>query len=202
MTRSFLGLVALGGALGLGLAARNGGGTTSPPINTGTKIPSYVQIELLARPAVKEVFENFTDHATTNAVEPYAGSPSDPLQAEIASTENALRPPNAALGTNYGNALASILYPNEYAVDLSNVTDKASYLGVETGGATGGKFGGRDLADDVVGISLGALFGGTLPALGVQPEDHEENGCIATENLAQNASQAKSTTFPYLASPH
>ncbi len=37
----------------------------------------------LGRPAVKEVFENFNDHKTTNAVEPYAGSPADPLQSEI-----------------------------------------------------------------------------------------------------------------------
>ena len=202
-------------AVAVGLSACNGGSASAPPFNSGstglaTPLPtnpgpstqSYVQIELLSRPAVKEVFENFVDHKTTNAVEPYAGAPADPLPGEIKAFENTVRPPNAAVGSNYGAALASVLYPNVYSVDLSNTTDKASYLGIETGGATGGKFGGRDLGDDVVNISLGALFGKTLPALGVQPEDNEENNCLSQENITQGASQAKLGSFPYLANPH
>ena len=58
--------------------------------------------------------------------------------------------------------------------DLSQDVTTASYLGYETGGATGSKWGGRALDDDVVDISLGALFGNTLSALGLIPDDHKE----------------------------
>jgi hypothetical protein len=204
-------VIALASALGLG--GCNGGSTSVPPFTSGstyatpqpanptTPTASYVQIELLARPAVKEALENFNDHKTTNAVEPYAGAPADPLYAEIKSTEDTLRPPNAALGTDYGAAAQSILYPNEIAVNLGSTTN-ASYLGVETGGATGGTFGGRDLGDDVINISLGALFGNTLAKLNVQKDDGEENNCISQQNTSQRASQAKIATFPYLSPPH
>lgn len=213
MMKSTATLAAAAG-LCVALAACNGGAVTPPPFNTGanpfaTPLPSnptvstqsYKQIELLARPAVKEVFENFNDHKTTNAVEPYAGAPADPLPAEIVKFEDTVRPPNAGAGTDYGKTLASILYPNEYTVDLSS-TDKASYLGVETGGATGGKFGGRDVGDDVIDISLGALFGNTLSALKVVADDGEENNCLSAENVTQAASQSKIASFPYLAPPH
>jgi hypothetical protein len=173
--------------------------TSNSAVNPSAVTPQkYQQIELLSRPAVKELFEKFVDHQITNAAEPY----SDPtLQGEIQTFTDALRPPNAGKGSDYGKALASILYPNEYAVDLSQ-SSKASYLGVETGGATGGKFGGRDLADNVIDISLGAVFGSTLGALGVQPEDSEENTCLTTQHVAMNASQVRTGTFPYLAAPH
>jgi hypothetical protein len=210
MLKYVLCLAALG-ALGLGVAGCNSSNSAVPtgtaaglatplPTNPPASAATYVQIELLSRPAVKEVFENFNDHKVTNAVEPYAGSPADPLQAEIKATENTVRPP--AGNANFGAALQSVLYPNVYIVDLSDTTDKASYLGVETGGATGGKFGGRDPGDDVIGISLGAAFGSTLVKLGVQPEDNEENACISAENVTQSPSQARTGTFPYLAGPH
>ena len=153
---------------------------------------------MLSRPAVKELFEKFVDHQVTNAAEPYADAT---LQGEIQTLTDALRPPNTTAGSDYGRALASILYPNEMTADLSQ-TGVASYLGVETGGATGGKFGGRAVTDDVIDISLGAVFGGTLAALHVQPEDNEENACISTDNVAQNATQKPTVSFPYLATPH
>lgn len=184
------------GALGFGLTACGGGAVATTPI--AVPATQYQQIELLSRPAVKELFEKFVDHQTSNAVEPYA----DPtLQGQIQSLTDALRPPNAALGTDYGKALASILYPNEMTADLSQ-TGVASYLGVETGGATGGKFGGRAITDDVIDISLGAVFGNTLGALHVQPEDNQENNCLTKDNVAMNASQAPTGAFPYLHGPH
>lgn len=209
-----IGVVALS-LVALATAGCNNGSTSVPnigssngfatpiPTNPTTPTGTYVQIELLARPAVKEVFENFNDHKTTNAVEPYAGGATDPLQAEIKATENTVRPPNAALGTDYGTAIQGILYPNEIAVNLADTSSPATYLGVETKGATGGTFGGRDTNNDVVGISLGVIFGNTLSALKLVPDDSEENNCVATENLpTPRASQARSNTFPYLAAPH
>jgi hypothetical protein len=216
MKTFIFGITALG-ALGLGLAGCNGGATNVPPLNTGpsalaTPLPAnpatpsgaYVQIELLARPAVKEALESFNNHKVTNKVEPYVGSPADPLQGEIKATVDLLRPPKN--GADFGAALQGVLYPNEIAADLSNTTDKASYLGVETGGATGGKFGGRDIADDVINIDLGAIFGNTLVALGLQPEDNQENACLSQQSpdvkTLQRPSQASIGVFPYLSPPH
>lgn len=186
-------------ALGLAACSGNNGVNTTPataPPSTNTT--SYQQIELLSRPAVKELFEKFVDHQVTNASEPYNDAT---LQGEIQSFTDALRPPSASAGSDYGKALASILYPNEYTVNLS-ASGNASYLGVETGGATGGTFGGRAVTDDVIALSLGAVFGNTLAKLGVQPEDHEENNCLTSDNVAQNATQKPTNTFPYLAPPH
>jgi hypothetical protein len=190
------------GALGFGLAACGGGNSVNTvPVTNGTNTIQYKQIELLSRPAVKELFEKFVDHQISNASEPYADTT---LQGEIQGLTDALRPPNATLGTDYGRALAGILYPNEMSADLSQ-TGGAAYLGIETGGATSGtgsKFGGRAVTDDVIDISLGAVFGNTLAALHVQPEDNEENNCLTTDHVAMNASQAPVATFPYLHAPH
>ena len=192
-----LGIIAVG-ALGLSLAACGSNNVNTTPVTPAQT--GYTQIEVLSRPAVKELFEKFVDHQTTNAVEPY----NDPtLQGEIQSFTDALRAPNATVGSDYGKALAGILYPNEMTADLSQ-SGVASYLGVETGGATGGKFGGRALTDDVIDISLGAVFGGTLAALKVQPEDNdgEENNCLTKDNVTQRTTQVPTATFPYMAVPH
>jgi hypothetical protein len=178
----------------LGLAACNGG--SSPAAPTKPPTTEYTQFELLSRPAVKELFETFVNHQVTNGAEPY----NDPtLSGSITTFTNAFRAPA------YGLALQSILYPNELAADLSQTTP-ASYLGIETGGATsttGSKFGGRDLADNVIDISLGAVFGNTLTALKVvATDDGQENNCLTTQNLTQRSSQANTGSFPYLSPPH
>jgi hypothetical protein len=185
-------------SLAAALFAGCGGGGNS--VTSLPQKPGYSQIERLSRPAIKEVFEPFNDHKISNAAEPY----NDPtIQADIIATEDYVRPPNATKGTDYGKTLAGILYPDEYTVDLSQTGVKAAYLGVETKGATGSLFGGRDLTDDVVGISLGALFGNTLSTVApVTADDGEENNCLSTENLAQRASQTQTATFPYFSPPH
>jgi len=195
-------IVALGlaGALVSGCGGGGGNSVTSVP----QKHPAgYVQIERLARPAIKEVFEPFNDHKLSNAVEPYAGSPADPMPADIVATEDYVRPPNpnaTPAATDYGKKLAGILYPDEYQVDLSQA-GSAGYLGSESGGIFGGKFGGRDLTDDVVDVSLSALFGNALTLIG-EPDDGEENNCLLKENLTQRPSQTQTATFPYFSAPH
>jgi hypothetical protein len=150
----------------------------------------YKQIELLSRPAVKEVFELFEDHNKTNRAEPYA----DPvLQAQIKSFTLMFRSKNNA------ETLQAILYPNVLKADLSQDVTTASYLGYETGGATGSKWGGRALDDDVVDISLGAIFGNTLSALGLIPDDKKEAPCLALDNVSYDKSNTK--TFPYIQAP-
>ena len=150
----------------------------------------YKQIELLSRPAVKEVFELFEDHNKTNRAEPYA----DPfLKEQIESFPLMFRSKKNA------ETLQAILYPNVLKADLSQDVTTASYLGYETGGATGSKWGGRALDDDVVDISLGAIFGNTLSALGLIPDDKKEAPCLSEDNVAYDKSNTK--TFPYIQAP-
>jgi hypothetical protein len=185
----------LAGAFLLAIVACGGGSNSSTPATQLTPLPTavvYQQIELLARPAVKEAFENFSSHDTTNRTEPY----NDPtLQASIGSFTTTVAGRSAATAS----ALQSILYPNETVADLSQTATTGSYLGVETGGATGSKFGGRSLADDTIAISLGALFGNTLSALGVVPDDGKESPCLENDNVA--LASTASTTFPYTQAP-
>jgi hypothetical protein len=200
LRKTLLATVALS-ALASALAGCNSGSSSSgppspyatpQPTNPPASTASFVQFERLARPAVKELFQQFANHDTTNRSAPY----SDPtLGGEIVSFTNLFRAPA------YGAALQSILIPDEIAADLSQ-TGSAAYLGVETGGATGGKFGGRALGDNVIDISLGAVFGNTLNKLAVVPvDDGQENGCLTSQNLKQAASQQQ-PGFPYLGAPH
>jgi hypothetical protein len=156
---------------------------------------TFAQIELLSRPAVKELFEVFADHAKTNVREPF-DDPTIRNSISTFMTNVAGRSPAIA------NVVTSVLYPNEIAFDLSQ-TGPAAYLGVETGGATGGKFGGRGLTDDVIDTSLGVVFGGTIPALKLAPDDGKEDICLTSEHVASGQGGVQTqTTFPYLAKPH
>jgi hypothetical protein len=171
---------------GAGVFNPQAGAAANP--NAGATV--YKQIELLSRPAVKEVFELFEDHNKTNRAEPYA----DPVvQAQIKSFTLMFRSKQNA------ETLQAILYPNVMKADLSQDVTKASYLGYETGGATGSKWGGRALDDDVVDISLGAIFGNTLSALGLIPDDKKEAPCLSEDNVAYDKSNTK--TFPYIQAP-
>ncbi len=188
------------GALGFALAGCSSGGgnvnlTPQPSNLPGSGIfPSgnFVQIERLSRPAVKELFEKFNDHQISNSAEPYQ----DPtLQNSIQSFTSAFR--SAAVTTE----VATVLYPDEYSVDLTQNSTQAGYLGAETKGAVGNAFGGRAINDDVIGTSLAVVFGKALVGLGI-PDDGKENNCLAAQNLTINASQKSTTTFPYLPTPH
>ena len=61
---------------------------------------------------------------------------------------------------------------------------------------------GRRPKDDVVDISLGAVFGNTLATLHLQPEDNEEDTCLTSDNVGIAASQLPTNAFPYLHGPH
>jgi len=186
--------LALAGAIAGGCSSNSAAlnpQTLQPPAGArAATATSYKQIELLSRPAVKEAFELFKDHNTTNRSEPY----NDPvLQSQIASFAMMFR------SQQWSQTLQAVLYPNVMKVDLSQKTTKAAYLGYETGGATGSKFGGRALDDDIIDISLGAIFGNTLSALGLIPDDHKEVPCLTTDNVAYDKSNTK--TFPYIQAP-
>ncbi|HEX4012817.1 MAG TPA: DUF4331 family protein [Candidatus Cybelea sp.] len=182
----------LAGAIVGGCTSNSTSGFTPGPVGPSS-MPGqtvYKQIELLSRPAVKEAFEAFEDHNKTNRSEPYA----DPvLHKQIGSFSLMFRSKKTAA------TLQAILYPNVMKADLSQDVTTASYLGYETGGATGSKFGGRGLDDDVIDISLGALFGNTLSALGLIPDDGKEAPCLTTDNVAYDKNNT--TKFPYVQAP-
>lgn len=193
------GLALVGGIFGAAALAGCGGGTKlcCPGVTSPTSAPAaqqYIQTELLSRPAVKEAFESFANHDTTNRTEPY----NDPtLQQSIGTFTTSV----AGRSAQTASALQSVLYPNEMVFDTSQMgsATTAAYLGVETGGATGSKFGGRALSDDVIDISLGAIFGNTLSALGVVPDDGKESPCLTSDNVPYDKSNT--STFPYVQGP-
>jgi hypothetical protein len=185
-------------AVVLGTSSCGGNNTNVPALNNPTQ---FQQIERLGRPAVKELFQQFANHDGTNRTSP-AAQPltSQTLYQEIGSFTLTVAGRSAA----HAAALQSILIPDEVAADLSQTGVAAAYLGVETGGATGSKFGGRALQDDVIDISLGAVFGTTLSALGVVPADGKQSPCLTTDNVPSQAAKdnVSATTFPYVGSPH
>ncbi len=165
-----------------------------------TSIPSgfqYVQQDRLARPAVNEAFATVTAnrHEINNKVSPNQ----DPatIEQDILTFMNfpAGRSPAIA------QALASVLVPDVMVADLSQPsTVKASYLGVETGGFTGGLFGGRGLPDDVIDIDLMAIFGPVIPKLNSKiPDDGKELPQFETDNIGPHTDYQD--VFPYLGNP-
>jgi len=187
------------GLLGLALVGVIVGGCTSTTVGTNPIVPTppttgpatvYKQIELLSRPAVKEVFEAFSSHDKTNRSEPYADNT---IKSQILSFSELFRSKATA------SVIQAVLYPNVMKADLSQNVTTASYLGYETGGATGSKFGGRALDDNVVDISLGALFGNTISILQLAPDDHKEVPCLTTDNVPYD--KHNTTTFPYVQGP-
>jgi len=169
--------------------------TTSLPIGRSKGKIVYQQGELLARPAVKELFEVFSTHELTNTSDPYD-------DVYVGRSINYFMRNVAGRSVPISNVVHSVLALNELAADVSQ-PGPAAYLGVETGGATGSKWGGRGLTDDVIDTSLGVVFGNTVPALGLAADDGKENNCLTNEHVTsgQGGTQTQST-FPYLAPPH
>jgi hypothetical protein len=99
------------------------------------------------------------------------------------------------------NILKAVLIPDEMSADLSQTGVKAAYLGAETGGATGSKFGGRGLSDDVIDISLGAIFGPTISALKLAPDDGKESKCLTSDNVGPGGHHYLDR-FPYVGKPY
>ncbi|GAC1390651.1 MAG: hypothetical protein NVSMB31_07760 [Vulcanimicrobiaceae bacterium] len=168
--------------------SNNSPGTLFPGVQPGV----YQQVELFARPAVKEGLEVFTAHDSTNRSEPYADAT---LSANVSNFMTTVAKRDATTSAT----VTTILGTDEMVVDLSQNVATASYLGVESGGATGSKFGGRALNDDAVDFDLGVVFGNTLAKLGVVPDDGKESPCLTTDNVgAQNANNGP---FPFVDPP-
>ncbi len=114
----------------------------------------------------------------------------------------------AGRSTAIKNAIEAVLVPDVMIADLSQMGVPAAYLGVETQGLSGSKFGGRALTDDVVDISLMAIFGPLIPELsalnpnlfgGVIPDDGNELPTFETDNVGAG-DKVFLNTFPISAS--
>lgn len=154
----------------------------------------FVQQDRLARPAVNEVLATWADdrHEINNSNQPTQDA--GDLQTDVVQfMTNA-----AGRSQAHADVLASILVPDVMIADLSK-DGPAAYLGVETGGATGSTFGGRKPADDVVDLSLGAIFGTTLSDLGLVDPDDNEIPPLTSDNVGVKYSM--SDAFPYLRPP-
>jgi len=160
----------------------------SPPAGA-----NYVQIERLARPAVKEIFESFDNHDKSNRSTPTNDAALS--DAIVGFTTTA-----AGRSAKTAGVLKALLGVDEMLADLSRTGVKAAYLGSETGGATGSTFGGRGLTDDVMDISLGAVFGNTVSAPKLAPDDGKESKCLTTDNIGPQGHHF-TDAFPYLGEP-
>ena len=157
---------------------------------------TYRQQDRLARPLPNEVLATVTDrdHESINKMTPVEDS--GRLKSEI---ESFLTFP-AGRSTAIKNVIESVLVPDVLKADMSQ-SGPAAYLGVETGGATGGTFGGRKLIDDVVDISLGIIFGNTVPALGLAPDDGKELPSFTSDNVGPQGNITGALPFPFLPPP-
>lgn len=171
----------------------NGGGGLGGGGNGGA---TFTQQDRLARPLVNEVLATFANnrHRVNNLNSP----PQDPgdLAQDI---EAFLSHPQHPRSPQIRNVIRAVLVPDMMIADLSQGVTTASYLGSETGGATGSRFGGRALQDDVVDISLGIIFGDTIPKLGLAPDDGLEIPTLTSDNVGP--SNNRIAAFPYLAPP-
>lgn len=195
MRKTGLGTVLIAGLV-LAAAGCNSGTTITP-------VPGQVfqQIERLSRPAVKEATEMFANHDATNRSAPTNDAL---LQQSIINFSETV----AGRSPQWATTLAKILIPDEMQADMSVTLPSGgspagqfgAYLGIETGGFTGNKFGGRWLNDDAITIDLFAIFGNALSALGVIPDDGKESPCLTTDNVGPK--QTYGTTFPYVNAPY
>ena len=177
------------------LVAGCGGGDDDTTTVPGAPTKVYKQVDRLSRPVVNEVFATVAGnrHKANDEIAPTqdASSLSNDIQGFMRNT--------AGRSQATTDVVKAVLVPDVMVADLTQ-TDSAAYLGVETGGATGGKFGGRALTDDVVDISLGVVFGNTVSALGLAPDDKKEIPTLTSDNVGSGAKNF-SNTFPYLGHP-
>ena len=181
-----LGACAALGVAGLAFAAACGSDSTTSPSVTADVI-TYNQVQRLGNPLVSEVLLAKRDHAFHGS-----SDPSDDVanfSAKVKGFVAAFRPQ----ATGLQNALAATLLPDMLTIQTDQPQSTAGYLSYVLSG-TGKGFGGRKLTDDVVDISLTAVFSDLL--------DPTQFVCkpftlpLCTDNVASHG--GFSTAFPYL----
>lgn len=159
------------------------GNTVAPTLGV------YVQIDRVGRPGVKEIFENFSDHETTNRNPPASDATlSTAMTNYLTNTSGTLAPKATAA---QATTITAIFTPDEMQANLGAASTTGDYLGIESGRAD---FGGRGFADAAMEADLAAIYGGAF-ASGITG-----NACLATDNLPNGTYRATQpgTTFPYI----
>ena len=163
-----------------------GDATTTPRHRHRRRTRTYNQVQRLGNPLVSEVLLAKRDHAFHGS-----SNPSDDVanfSAKVKGFVAAFRP-NA---TGLQNALAATLLPDVLIVQTDKAPTTAGWLSWAL--ATGNGYGGRKLTDDVVDISLTAVFSDLL--------DPTQFVCkpftlpLCTDNVGSHG--GFTTTFPYL----
>lgn len=180
-----------------GVAGCGGGGGGGNGNNA-----TYLQQERLSRPVTNEVFATVADnrHFINDTDNPTDDK--NQLANDIQSFMTTAAGRSQAT-TDVVKAVVVGTTGDVMKVDLTQ-TGEAAYLGLETGGATsatGSTFGGRKLTDDVVDTSLGIIFGNTLFAIGVGPDDRGTAIATLTKDNVGPAPRAYRPDFPYLGNP-
>ena len=179
-------LAALGVALLAAASACSDTDTVLGPSVDATR--TYNQVQRLGNPLVSEVLLAKRDHAFHGS-----SNPADDVanfSGKVKGFVAAFRP-NA---TGLQNALAATLLPDMLQINTDQAQNTAGYLSYVLA-PTGKGYGGRKLADDVVDISLTAVFSDLL--------DPTQAVCkpfvlpLCTDNVASHG--GFTTTFPYLA---
>ncbi len=192
--KSIYKLSAVAAAVAVVGAGCGGGGSSS---GSGANSRTYIQQERLARPVVNEVFATVANNR--HLINDTNNPTDDPTQ--LANDIRSFMTFPAGRSKAITDVVVAVLSPDVMIADLSQ-PGEAAYLGNETGGATSAtksKFGGRKLQDDVVDISLGVIFGNTIPSLGLAPDDGKETPSLTKDNVGP--SKAYLNTFPYLPIP-
>lgn len=192
--------------IAVGIVAAGCTGSGAPSLTSSGKIgvwtttnvksgASYNQQDRLANPVVNEVFGTFANdrHKVNNLAAPTTDS------TELASDIQNFMTRTAGRSQASIDVLKAIFNQDIMVADLSQ-PGGGSYLGVQTNGATGSKGGGRELTDDVVDISLGAVFGTTISDLGLAPADGKDIPTLTSDNVGAGGKHF-TATFPYIGAP-
>lgn len=176
---------ALVAAVLVGAAACND--STSPSTGTNTT-RTYNQVQRLGNPLVSEVLLAKKNHLYHGSIGPQDDVAN--LAPQVTAFVAAFRPQ----ATKLQNAIAATLLPDMLTIYTDQPQNTAGYLSYAL--APSGKgYGGRKLTDDVVDISLTAVFSDLL--------DPTQAVCkpftlpLCTDNVPSHG--AFTTTFPYLA---
>jgi Domain of unknown function (DUF4331) len=149
---------------------------------------TYNQVQRLGNPLVSEVLLMKRDHGFHGSTGPSTDVAN--FDAKVRGFVAAFRPNATALQ----GAIAGTLLPDMLQVQTDQDPTKAGYLSYVLSG-TGKGFGGRKLSDDVVDISLTAVFSDLL--------DPTQSVCkpftlpLCTDNVPSHG--GFTTTFPYVA---
>ena len=164
--------------------------TTSVPNNSLWK-----QMDRLARPAINELFATVANNQHKQNDEIGPKDDHTYLAPEIHDFVTGV----AGRSSTIADVITAVTIPDMMTVNLKS-PDAASYLGVETGGFTGGKFGGRGLGDDVIDISLYIVFGTAISDLGLAPADGHDLPQFTSDHVGAGGKHFL-PSFPYLGNP-